>query len=88
MEKENQLDKNDGAQLVIQSNQGTINIHNHVNDNTKAVEAKRENEKEQNKIFANFLVSAKEIANKFMNVEEMAAKNRETEINLNSKKKK
>lgn len=86
--KEMKLEKNDGLQLVIQSNSGTINIHNHVNDNTRSIDAKRETEKERNKIFSDFIVSAKEVAKDFIQLENDNKQNRDESLNNDSTKRK
>lgn len=81
MEKEQEvLDENNGIQIVIQSNNGTITIHNHSNDNTQAINAKRENEKEQNKLVFDFINAGSKIAHEFIEFEK-------TKTNKNKKQK-
>lgn len=76
MEKdETQFDKNEGTQLVIHDNAGTINVHNHFNDNTKSAEARRENEKEQNKLVADLLNNISKFATEYIEMEKVNKKN-------------
>lgn len=59
---ETQFDKNEGNQLVINSNTGTINIHNHVKGNNEALEAYIESEKLTSKNISDFIMAASQIA--------------------------
>lgn len=63
---ETQFDKNEGNQLVINSNTGTINITNHIKCDTKAIESWLEKEKLQSQVFGDFIKSASGIAKDFI----------------------
>lgn len=57
------MDPNKANQIAIAKNNGTIHIHNHVNDNADAIKTFYELEKLKMETVREFITSIKEVAN-------------------------